>query len=372
MSVDRRIAAGNDAGRKMTTKVRRFEFKDAKSNKFWEVKINGRDHEVRYGRIGTDGQSKTKTFADKAAASADAAKLIAQKTKKGYAEVTRARKKTPTKTTPTAKTTPKRFLMTKRLQKLQMGARPARTMTADTACALVAKYEDRNTTANWKSDTGTESSTLSVFDWQTLGDATQGAIVISNLFVLEQELPEFQDRYIPFAICGEGVPGGADDGVLLFDLWDGGGTSCAVILMSGSTTRLGRRIATSFDKLDLSIDDDDGDKPKTTSKPNKRIQVLSQNLRNQIVDDNPDFAEIKRLVEAGADIVGYWMKGARPLLSACEFGHKRIVTYLAEQGADLDITDSHGEGIEAYAKESDDPADMARFLKRLRKKHGDK
>lgn len=41
---------------------------------------------MRYGRIGTDGQTKSKSFADHAAASAAADKLIAQKVKKGYVE----------------------------------------------------------------------------------------------------------------------------------------------------------------------------------------------------------------------------------------------------------------------------------------------
>ena len=62
----------------------RFEFSDDSSNKFWEIEVSGKTHTVTYGRIGTDGQSKTKAFASPAAAQADADKLIAEKTKKGY------------------------------------------------------------------------------------------------------------------------------------------------------------------------------------------------------------------------------------------------------------------------------------------------
>ena len=41
---------------------------------------------MTYGKLGTSGQSKTKAFADAAAAAADAAKLVGEKTKKGYVE----------------------------------------------------------------------------------------------------------------------------------------------------------------------------------------------------------------------------------------------------------------------------------------------
>jgi predicted DNA-binding WGR domain protein len=43
---------------------------------------------VRYGRIGSEGQSNVKTFPDEAAAARHADKLIAEKTGKGYLEVT--------------------------------------------------------------------------------------------------------------------------------------------------------------------------------------------------------------------------------------------------------------------------------------------
>ena len=41
---------------------------------------------TRWGRIGSAGQSKTKTFADADAAAKQVAKLIAEKTGEGYVE----------------------------------------------------------------------------------------------------------------------------------------------------------------------------------------------------------------------------------------------------------------------------------------------
>jgi predicted DNA-binding WGR domain protein len=66
--------------------IRYFEFVDGKSSKFWEVSVDGNEVIVRYGRIGTDGQTKTKTFEDAESAQTHAEKLITQKTGKGYTE----------------------------------------------------------------------------------------------------------------------------------------------------------------------------------------------------------------------------------------------------------------------------------------------
>jgi DNA ligase-1 len=67
---------------------RRFEFVEGKANKFWEVIVRGAEVTVRYGRIGSQGQTNTKSFADEAAARQHADKLVAEKTGKGYQEVT--------------------------------------------------------------------------------------------------------------------------------------------------------------------------------------------------------------------------------------------------------------------------------------------
>jgi DNA ligase-1 len=63
-----------------------FEFVAGTSSKFWEVSVNGSDMTTRWGRIGSTGQSKTKTFKDEAVALAQADKLIAEKTADGYVE----------------------------------------------------------------------------------------------------------------------------------------------------------------------------------------------------------------------------------------------------------------------------------------------
>ncbi len=62
---------------------RRFEMDE----KFWAIKKDGASFTVKYGKIGTDGQEKTKDFEDEDAADKEYDKLVAEKTKKGYEEV---------------------------------------------------------------------------------------------------------------------------------------------------------------------------------------------------------------------------------------------------------------------------------------------
>jgi DNA ligase-1 len=69
-------------------KKRYFEFVEGTSSKFWEIAVAGTDVSVRFGRIGTNGQTKTKSFPDESAARKHADGLIEEKTGKGYSEKT--------------------------------------------------------------------------------------------------------------------------------------------------------------------------------------------------------------------------------------------------------------------------------------------
>jgi predicted DNA-binding WGR domain protein len=75
--------------------MRRFELVEGTSNKFWEVALSGADVTVRFGRIGTNGQTKTKTHASPEAARKDHDKLVKEKTSGGYNEVAVAPGATP-------------------------------------------------------------------------------------------------------------------------------------------------------------------------------------------------------------------------------------------------------------------------------------
>jgi predicted DNA-binding WGR domain protein len=67
--------------------TRRFEFSDGNSNKFWEIRRNGNEVTIRFGRIDMHRQSHEKSFPNDAAAARHASKLVREELAKGYLAV---------------------------------------------------------------------------------------------------------------------------------------------------------------------------------------------------------------------------------------------------------------------------------------------
>ena len=82
--------SSNSAGFKFDGQFQRFEFADEKSSKFWEIRVDGASVEVRYGKIGTNGQNQTKEFDDESAALKHAEKMVGEKLKGGYVPLSKA------------------------------------------------------------------------------------------------------------------------------------------------------------------------------------------------------------------------------------------------------------------------------------------
>ncbi|ULH27803.1 LIC_11051 family fibronectin-binding protein [Leptospira weilii] len=61
-------------------------YKDDKSDKFWNIEVSGKSFTVTYGKMGTAGQTQTKTFGSEEECQKEAKKLLSEKLKKGYAE----------------------------------------------------------------------------------------------------------------------------------------------------------------------------------------------------------------------------------------------------------------------------------------------
>ncbi len=66
--------------------MRRFEFIEGTSAKFWQVEVSGVELRVGWGRIGTAGQGQVKPFATPQDAEAEQEKLVAKKLREGYKE----------------------------------------------------------------------------------------------------------------------------------------------------------------------------------------------------------------------------------------------------------------------------------------------
>jgi predicted DNA-binding WGR domain protein len=75
--------------------ARRFEFTEGSSSKFWAVERSARTVTVTFGRIGSSGQEKAKSFPTEEKATHEEEKLIAEKLGKGYREVTGGAKAKP-------------------------------------------------------------------------------------------------------------------------------------------------------------------------------------------------------------------------------------------------------------------------------------
>jgi predicted DNA-binding WGR domain protein len=70
--------------------LRHFQLSDGKSEKFWEIRVSESGFEVRFGKIGTAGQTQTKAFSDAATTIKKVEHLIAEKLGKGYVELSQS------------------------------------------------------------------------------------------------------------------------------------------------------------------------------------------------------------------------------------------------------------------------------------------
>src|SRR6516165_11926443 len=68
--------------------MRTFVYKDDRSNKFWNIDLQGASFTVTFGKVGTKGQTQKKDFPDAAKAKQAHDKLVAEKLGKGYVETT--------------------------------------------------------------------------------------------------------------------------------------------------------------------------------------------------------------------------------------------------------------------------------------------
>ncbi len=65
-----------------------LELSDGQSHKFYEVTVNNTEVSIRYGRIGTQGQTSNTTYDTPEKAKTEATKKINEKLKKGYVQAT--------------------------------------------------------------------------------------------------------------------------------------------------------------------------------------------------------------------------------------------------------------------------------------------
>jgi predicted DNA-binding WGR domain protein len=87
--------------------MRRFEFVEGSSAKFWMAEVQGNTFIVVFGRLGTDGQRKEKEFPDEAGARREYERKVAEKLREGYHEVSQETPAAPKGAKGAAAATPK-------------------------------------------------------------------------------------------------------------------------------------------------------------------------------------------------------------------------------------------------------------------------
>ena len=66
-----------------------YEYDDGKTSKFWRITTQGKEVIVHYGRLGTDGQTRARTFDDETEVDKHLKSMIKEKIKKGYVKSTK-------------------------------------------------------------------------------------------------------------------------------------------------------------------------------------------------------------------------------------------------------------------------------------------
>ena len=115
--------------------MRRFEFVEGSSSKFWVPELQGNTFIVTYGRIGTAGQRKEKAFPDEESARREYERKVAEKLREGYKEVSAEGGEAPAPApAPEKKGPPPRPVLPPRVR----SARPTAEQVAAAAQALTA------------------------------------------------------------------------------------------------------------------------------------------------------------------------------------------------------------------------------------------
>ena len=221
--------------------MRSFLFHDGKSNKFWEIAVEGGSTTVRFGRVGTAGQTQEKSHGSSAAAKKAAEALIAEKVKKGYVETTTARaaakatkKIAKTGAATATKKTAKTGAATAAKKTAKTGAATAAKKTAKTGAATAAKKTAKIGAATAKTTAKTGAATATTKTAKT-GAAASFVAADERLRELDRKrlaarLAKEDDGYAQMQLLEEAVEPLLEDGsdarrvayALLWELWANG------------------------------------------------------------------------------------------------------------------------------------------------------
>ena len=352
----------------MPNKYADLEYRDERSSKFWRIEVDGALVTTRYGRIGNAGSATNKRHGDHQSAVKSAERQVNKKLKQGYWVTATSSRSYPVSRQSSETATQTRVPGQARNASEHSNS-PTKTPKGIPITPLEAAWSPvkthagaRLTTARWTQSGTSCSSQVTIFDWRGLGDQGQGSLRVNNLYEAAKSIPGFFERYVPFAITGDELPGGGDEGVFLFDLHDGDQRSCAVVMVESASSARIVRVAKRVEDFNLSSVAAQVAQPQ----PEPGSQAASNDLLGAVQED-ATIDEVERLLAAGADINHRSRDGVSPLMIACEWGHKDIAAYLIRHGADLHARDKDGMTVEMYAVEGEDPQGVLSVLEEMRR-----
>ncbi|MCX5740881.1 MAG: WGR domain-containing protein [Proteobacteria bacterium] len=185
----------------------RYEFTEGSSSKFWQIDLKGASFTTTFGKIGSAGQTSLKEWSDAATAKKEHDKLVAEKTKKGYALVGKAApaKAAPAKAVP-AKATPAKAAK----------AAPAKPAAAKTNPALEKQIDaDPDSAdawavyADWLQSQGDPRGELAVVQERLVASPKDKAMLAAEKKLLKDHREAIVGSLAPL-MCPEGkrdIPG---------------------------------------------------------------------------------------------------------------------------------------------------------------------
>ncbi|MFN8607998.1 MAG: STM4015 family protein [Vulcanimicrobiota bacterium] len=183
---------------------RELIYMDAKSSKFWNISLEGSFHTVTYGRIGSAGQSASKSFASQELARKDAEKLIREKLGKGYVDADQQKAET-------GQLLPVAFPSVIHKDEIQRNAGtfvgqrvvnydPEKEARADVAYRFRSDYEEDNWQEHLEHFAQTaaaaQATALVIGAWQGDDSGTDSSGVIETLVRLKDRFPRLVAIYL--------------------------------------------------------------------------------------------------------------------------------------------------------------------------------
>ena len=157
----------------MHTNILRLECSDNKSNKFWEGTVTGNELTIRWGKIGTSGQSKMEIYGSERAALMDLGKKATSKIKGSYSIASNSTIPLP--------------VIDEALSKVQKGV-TSKTVTISKKILKLIEETEKQIVFDNEDSTSEETDSLSAFDYMSrLVQSPLFALRVSTLVELGQE-----------------------------------------------------------------------------------------------------------------------------------------------------------------------------------------